>query len=179
MELVANAAGPEFDWDACLEQIAEVIATLFEVARRIVPVIIEGVTWLVDGVVRPVLDRSVFDSSLALANRCPMGFISKFDALAGKMMWEAQQKWGKRIPKDERALIAEAIDQAKFRPVNFLEGEDRKRLATWNRHRHGEEAIHTFTDALKSKDFKRGALRRLYRANDKWKAAIGFCPAEK
>lgn len=92
--------------------------------------------------------------------------LNAFDNLVGPLMFEARRCWGPRIPKNEYVRIAKAIDDAKFRPVNYLEGKCRKDLAESNR--NARKAIHTFEAALQSR-FRRAALRRIYRACDKWR----------
>lgn len=92
--------------------------------------------------------------------------LSAFDNLVGVLMFETRRLCGSRIPKNEYGRIAKAIDDAKFKPLNYLEGECRKALAQSNR--DARKAIHTFEAALRS-HFRRAALKRIYRAYDKWR----------
>ena len=92
--------------------------------------------------------------------------LSAFDNLVGPLLFEARQRCGTRIPKNEYFRIARAIDDAKLKPVNYLEGKCRKDLADSNR--NARKAIHTFEAALRSR-FRRAALKRIYRACDKWR----------
>jgi hypothetical protein len=92
--------------------------------------------------------------------------LNEFDNLVGRLMFEARRQHGSRIPGQEYWRIAKAIDQAKLKPIHHLEGKWRKELAASNR--DARKAIHTFEVALRSAYFRRGVLKRIYRAHDKW-----------
>jgi hypothetical protein len=92
--------------------------------------------------------------------------LNVFDNLVGRLMFEARRRHGPRIPRQEYWRIAAAIDRAKFKPINHLEGKWRKELAASNR--DARKAIHTFEVALRSAYFRRGVLKRIYRAHGKW-----------
>jgi hypothetical protein len=97
--------------------------------------------------------------------------ISPFDDLAGKLMNEA---WLQRLPNgrlltSHYVKIFAELDLARFRPLDFLTGEFRKKLANWNQ-KNPNQAIHSFTRLFNSKQAlpRRGILKRLNRAKSLW-----------
>ena len=104
---------------------------------------------------------------------------SEFDALAGKLMFEARPRRGenKRLPMAEYGTIARELDRVGFKPVDYLEGKHRDALANWNR-KYPRKAIKTFSAALSNKvpglDLRRGVKRRLSRAESAWKRQSGL-----
>lgn len=102
-----------------------------------------------------------------------------FDALAGKLMFEARprRRENKRLPMAEYEKIARELDRARFKPVDYLEGKHRDALANWNG-RYPRKAIKTFSAALSNKvpgiDLRRGVYRRLSRAESAWKRQSGL-----
>jgi hypothetical protein len=97
--------------------------------------------------------------------------ISPFDECAGKRMHEAwlQRLPNGRIPASEYGKICTALDEAGFRPLDFLQGKFRKKLADWNQ-KNPTKAIHTFCRLFNSKLAlpRRGILKRLHRAKSIW-----------
>jgi hypothetical protein len=100
--------------------------------------------------------------------------LSEFDALAGKLMFEARprRKENTRLPIAEYEKIARELDRADFKPADHLEGKHRETLADWNK-KNSRKAIKTFSAAISSKvpgiDLRRGVYRRLSRAESAWK----------
>ncbi|HEY5027836.1 MAG TPA: hypothetical protein VIK39_05460 [Candidatus Angelobacter sp.] len=109
----------------------------------------------------------------------PPSDLSGFDALAGKLMFDARPRRGENnhLPIEEYKKIACQLDHAGFRPVKYLEGEYRDKLAEWNQI-HPRKAIHTFGDALCSKvtelKLRRAVQKRLSRAEAAWKRQSGL-----
>jgi hypothetical protein len=95
--------------------------------------------------------------------------LSKFDRLAGWLMFQAKHNHGARLSEEEYLSIADRIDQSGLRPKDNFEGIARDKIAQNNR--DSRKAIHTFRGALVSKDFRRDSKRRLYRASEKWNTA--------
>jgi len=97
--------------------------------------------------------------------------ISRFDELAGRLMFEArpQRLSNGRLPPTVYKETAVILDNAHFKPLDYLTGKFRKRLADWNQ-KNPTRAIHTFEGLLKSKLWlpRRGILKRLYRAESVW-----------
>jgi hypothetical protein len=112
----------------------------------------------------------------AFADRCAIQMpflkdypgLSPFDNRVGQLMVLAHLRWGPRIPEREYQQIASVIDQQGWKPLRQLEGDTRKQLATWNQ--QSGRPIHSFEQALARKSkFRRAALRRFYRAHDKYR----------
>jgi hypothetical protein len=103
--------------------------------------------------------------------------LSTFDALAGKLMFEARplRSTTGRLATEEYTRIAAELDTAGFRPQEYLEGKFRKQLADWNQ-KHPRKAVRTFHDALSAKipdlDLRRAVQRRLHRAESAWKSQL-------
>jgi hypothetical protein len=103
--------------------------------------------------------------------------LSPFDALAGKLMFEARplRSTTGRLATEEYTRIAAELDTAGFRPQEYLEGKFRKQLADWNQ-KHPRKAVRTFHDALSAKipdlDLRRAVQRRLHRAESAWKSQL-------
>jgi hypothetical protein len=95
----------------------------------------------------------------------PDSKLSDFDALAGRLMFEARPRRGenKRLPMAEYEKIARELDHAGFEPVDCLEGKHREALADWNR-KYPRKAIKTSSAALSNKvpgvDLRRAVYRR-------------------
>lgn len=99
--------------------------------------------------------------------------LSKFDELAGHLMAEAKRGANDRLDSSEYAKIAAELDKAGFAPLEHMEGEYRKILASYNQ-RYSLRPIRTFQQALSNRTptgklIKRGVLRRLARAKSKWR----------
>jgi hypothetical protein len=101
--------------------------------------------------------------------------LSPFDELAGRLMRDAPRGAKGRISRDEYRRIA--ADLKGFEPKDCLEGQDGKALAEWNQ-KHPREAFHTFSaiffsnpDVAAHRRFRRAMLKRLSRAQEKWKKA--------
>jgi hypothetical protein len=94
--------------------------------------------------------------------------LSPFDELAGRLMHSAKRGDNGRILPDEYLRITSEL--VGFRPTDFLEGRDRKSLATWNQ-THPRAALHAFSDAYKNLRFRRAVLRRFKRAEAKYRKA--------
>lgn len=103
--------------------------------------------------------------------------LSTFDALAGKLMFEARplRSTTGRLATEEYTRIAAQLDEARFKPKKYLEGKAREHLADWNQ-KHPSKAIQTFQDAWSVKipglDLRRAVHRRLYRAESAWKLQL-------
>jgi hypothetical protein len=97
--------------------------------------------------------------------------ISPFDKLAGRLMFEARphRLSNGRLQAAEYGRIATFLDQAGFKPLDYLEGKFRNKLADWNQ-KNPRRALHTFKAVLESKLSlpRRGVLKRLYRAESIW-----------
>src|SRR5262249_46824421 len=99
---------------------------------------------------------------------------SEFDETAGKLMFDVRARRAKsnRLPKEEYIRIACELDGAGFKPVEHLEGKDRKALASWNK-QYPRKAIRNFGAALSTNvptlNLRRAVLRRLSRAESTWK----------
>jgi hypothetical protein len=102
--------------------------------------------------------------------------ISEFDQLAGRLMSEARPRRlvNGRLPEAEYYRIATALEKALFKPVDHLEGRDRKKLAEWNQ-KHPREALHSFCRAIEKLPrrpalsfLRRGVCKRLNRAESCW-----------
>jgi hypothetical protein len=100
--------------------------------------------------------------------------ISKFDELAGRLMFEARPRRlsNRRLPPTEYGRVGSDLDRRGFKPLDFLKGESRKKLADWNQ-KNQKRAIHTFEAILES-NFRqvslprRGVQKRLHRAESLW-----------
>ena len=100
--------------------------------------------------------------------------LSKFDELAGRLMFEARPLRGDngRLPSTEYNKIVTALDSEGLRPLNHLERRDRDRLASWNsRVSRSGIPIKSFAAAFKSPGFSRAVRRRLSRALGNWSKA--------
>jgi len=103
--------------------------------------------------------------------------LSPFDALAGKLMFEARplRSTTGRLATEEYTRIAAELDTAGFRPQEYLEGKFRKQLADWNQ-KHPRKAVRTFHDALSAKipdlDLRRAVQKRLQRAESAWRSQL-------
>lgn len=144
----------------------EVLVHYHKTINRFLPIAIETACWVAETFSRFVAQPS--SPGLPPAPVLPADHpdLNMFDNLVGRLMFEARRRHGPRIPKHEYRRIAAEIDQAKLKPINNLEGEWRKELAASNR--NARKAIHTFEAALRSPSFRRGVLKRIYRAHDKW-----------
>jgi hypothetical protein len=106
-----------------------------------------------------------------------IALLSSFDALAGKLMFEARPLRGTtgRLATEEYIKIAAQLDEARFKPKKYLEGKAREQLAGWNQ-KHPSKAIQTFQDAWSAKipglDLRRAVQRRLQRAESAWKSQL-------
>jgi len=112
----------------------------------------------------------------ALTDRCAIQMpilkdhpgLSPFDNLVGRLMVLAHLQCGQRIPDLEYQKIAAVVDQQGWKPLRHLEGNHQTKLGIWNQ-RSGRP-IHSFEQALAPKSkFRRAALRRFYRAHDKYR----------
>jgi hypothetical protein len=144
----------------------EVLVHYHKTINRFLPIAIETACWVAETFSRFVAQPS--SPGLPPAPVLPADHpdLNMFDNLVGRLMFEARRRYGPRIPKHEYRRIAAEIDQAKLKPINNLEGEWRNELAASNR--NARKAIHTFETALRSPSFRRGVLKRIYRAHDKW-----------
>jgi hypothetical protein len=103
--------------------------------------------------------------------------LSTFDALAGKLMFEARPLRGTtgRLPAEEYKKIAAQVDEAGLKPQEHLEGKSRRQLADWNQ-KHPRKAVRTFQEALSGKspslDLRRAVQRRLQRAESAWRSQL-------
>jgi hypothetical protein len=104
-----------------------------------------------------------------------IALLSPFDALAGKLMFEARPLRGKtgRLALEEYEKIADQLDNAGFKPQEQLEGKFRKQLADWNQ-KHPRKAVRTFREALSAKilDLRRAVQKRLQRAESAWRSQL-------
>jgi hypothetical protein len=114
--------------------------------------------------------------------------LSQFDELAGHLMAEARPRRGAngRLDLAEYEKIATKLDEAGFELLEYAEHSSRKGiekgsprgpLAKWNQN-NSRKAICTFAQAIASDplmlcgqiiDFRRAVLRRLSRAESKWR----------
>ncbi len=98
--------------------------------------------------------------------------LSRFDALAGRLMAEARPRRAAngRLDSSEYTKIAAELDKH-FRLLDHLEHSSRQELAKWNQ-TNPRKVIHTFMEALNSRlnsgRFRRAALRRFSRAEVKF-----------
>jgi hypothetical protein len=100
------------------------------------------------------------------------GALSAFDELAGRLTYDAPRGSNGRIADEDYLRIVAELDGAGYRPIDYLEGECRKRLAGWNRqHSKDGKGRHTFSDAYNDSQFRDGVRKRLQRAQDKYKKA--------
>jgi hypothetical protein len=103
--------------------------------------------------------------------------LSTFDALAGKLMFEARPLRGTtgRLPAEEYKKIAAQVDEAGLKPQEHLEGKSRRQLADWNQ-KHPRKAVRTFQEALSGKspslDLRRAVQKRLQRAESAWRSQL-------
>jgi hypothetical protein len=103
--------------------------------------------------------------------------LSPFDALAGKLMFEARPLRGKtgRLTLEEYKKIAAQVDEAGLKPRDHLEGKSRRQLADWNQ-KHPRKAVRTFQEALSGKipslDLRRAVHKRLQRAESAWRSQL-------
>jgi hypothetical protein len=148
----------------------EVLVEYHKTINRYLPVVIETACWAAKNSFDLVrrLEEKPSSPAYPPAPVLPPDHpdLNMFDNLVGRLMFEARRRHGPRIPKHEYRRIAAEIDQAKLKPINNLEGEWRNELAASNR--NARKAIHTFETALRSPSFRRGVLKRIYRAHDKW-----------
>jgi hypothetical protein len=106
-----------------------------------------------------------------------IALLSPFDALAGKLMFEARPLRGTtgRLPAEEYIKIAAQLDEARFKPKRYLEGKARDHLADWNQ-KHPSKAIQTFQNAwsvkIRGLDLRRAVQRRLQRAESAWRSQL-------
>jgi hypothetical protein len=102
--------------------------------------------------------------------------LSEFDALAGKLMFEARLRGpnGRLTPEEYREIAAK-LDEAAFKPRQHLEGKTREELANWNK-KHPRKAVHTFCAALAVRipelNLQRAVQRRLSRAKSAWEKQL-------
>jgi hypothetical protein len=94
-----------------------------------------------------------------------------FDQIAGKLVSEIRQKFPEqsRFSRDQYLEITPRLEN--FRLLDVLPKGPRKQLAEWNQ-KNGQGAIQTFSQAIAAKQprwLRREAMRRLYRAHDKFK----------
>ena len=82
----------------------------------------------------------------------PDSKLSDFEALAGRLMFEARARRGEnnRLSPSEYDKISGELDRSGFKPVDHLEGKYRDELAKWNK-KYPRKAIKTFSAALSSK----------------------------
>lgn len=162
------ASQPESSWDDFFALAEEIFAHYQNIITRAIPVAIEIASWAAARFSDSLdfFEQSFSPVCLGISGSLPNhAALSAFDNLVGPLVFEARRRHGPRLPKHEYMQIARAIDHAKLKPLNHLEGKWRKDLAASNR--DYRKAIHTFEAALKSR-FKRGALKRIYRAHDNW-----------
>ncbi len=100
------------------------------------------------------------------------GALSAFDELAGELTYKAPRGINGRIADKDYLRIVAELDKAGYKPIEYLEGECRKKLAGWNR-QHSKEGNgrHTFPDAYNDSQFRDGVRKRLQRAQEKCKKA--------
>jgi hypothetical protein len=96
--------------------------------------------------------------------------LSKFEARAGWLMAGYDLVPGARYPDRFYLHVAADLDAQRLRPVEHIEGQVRRKLATNNR--DARKAIHTFKAALDSEQYRTGARRTLYRARDRFLRAV-------
>lgn len=109
---------------------------------------------------------SEVDVQMPILKDCPN--LSEFDNLVGRLMALAHLRCGRRIPGLEYKRIAAVVDQQGWKPLRHLEGNHQTKLAIWNQ--QSRRPIHSFEQALAPKSkFRRAALRRFYRAHDKYR----------
>lgn len=94
-----------------------------------------------------------------------------FDQIAGKLVFEMRQKFPEesRLSRDRYLEIVAHLDH--FRLPDLLPKARRKELAEWSQ-KNGKVAIQTFSQAIAANQprwLRRQAMRRLYRAHDKFK----------
>jgi hypothetical protein len=162
------ASQPESSWDDFFAYAEEIFVHYQNIITSAIPVAIEIASWAAARFSDSLefFEQSSSPVCLGISGSLPNHpALSAFDNLVGPLVFEARRRHGPRIPKHEYMQIARAIDHAKLKPLNHLEGKWRKDLATSNR--DYRKAIHTFEAALGSR-FKRGALKRIYRAHEKW-----------
>ena len=94
-----------------------------------------------------------------------------FDQIAGKLLFEMRQKFPEqsRFSRDQYLEITPQLEN--FRLPDLLPKARRKELAGWNQ-KNRKGAIQTFSQAIAANQprwLRRQAMRRLYRAHDKFK----------
>jgi hypothetical protein len=100
--------------------------------------------------------------------------LQDFDYIAGRIVFEMRQKFPEQIclSKEQHLEIAAQLDELKqYRPIDVLPGDPRKELAAWNQ-KNGQKAIDTFVkavNAVQPRGVHRQTLKRLYRAEEKFK----------
>jgi hypothetical protein len=146
--------------------LGEVLIHYHKTINRFFPIAIETACWVAENFSRFVLQPSTPGLPPAPVLLPDHPDLNIFDNLVGRLMFEARKRHGPRIPKHEYQRIVEAIDRAKLKPINNLEGKWREKLAASNR--DARKAIHTFEVALQTSSFQRGVMKRIYRAHDKW-----------
>lgn len=100
--------------------------------------------------------------------------LSAFDELAGRLMIEARPRRLKngRSPRSEEDKLLLALDKAGFTPLKHLGREWRKQLSDWNQKNSKKlGTIQTFQAAAHNPRFRRGVLKRLYDAEQKYRKA--------
>jgi hypothetical protein len=91
--------------------------------------------------------------------------LSDFDELAGRLMYETQPQQNGQFSEEQYDSIAERLDREGFRPLKHLEKRAADKLRARNsKHLSFKGPLHTFKDALKSKEFCGAVKKRLSRA---------------
>jgi hypothetical protein len=99
------------------------------------------------------------------------GKLSRFDELAGRLMFDARplRRSNGRLPSTEYDKILAVLDSEGLKPLDHLEPRHRRELASWNtKHSRSGIPIRSFAVAFKSARFKDGVQKRLSRAEARW-----------
>jgi hypothetical protein len=119
----------------------------------------------------PNMQWGISEHGLTMDIVAPTPLPQDFDQIAGKLLFEMRQKFPEqsRFSRDQYLEITPQLEN--FRLPDLLPKARRKELAEWNQ-KNAKVVIQTFSRAIAAKQPKwlgREAMRRLYRAHDKFK----------
>lgn len=170
--------------------LGQVVTTICEKAQHTVPIdvlslqlrapvlsrgkTIFGSAWdVIDKIAHnyPNMQWRISEHGLTMDIVAPTPPPQDFDQIAGKLVFEMRQKFGEEscLSRDRYLEIAAQLEN--FRVLDLLPKGPRKQLAEWNQ-KNGKGTIQTFSQAIAAKQpwwLRRQAMRRLYRAHDKFK----------
>jgi hypothetical protein len=175
MESIAQP-GTEFVLEDFVAALITAIEPYVEAAVEIARTLSQGATWLIKEIERHLNSFESPREKLARLTWFEVDKLgkarglSRFDRRAGWLMFQAKHRHGHRLPEEAYLSVADCIDRAGLKPKDNFEGLARDRVAQNNR--DARKAVHNFKEALRSKDFRSAAKRRLYRACDKWMTAF-------